>query len=88
LHYTIAFGATIVFFLVSRFLPALLEHALVCGILYGVCVHVVMQFVVVPMSAIGRRPFTWRGFLIGLAVHTIVVGPAIVLTLRAVLRRT
>lgn len=86
-HYTVAFGATIVFFMTSRFLPALVDRALLFGPLYGLCVHLVMQFVVVPMSLIGRRPFTWRAFLTGLAVHMIVVGPSIALTLRSVLRR-
>jgi len=87
LHYSIAFGATIVFFAASRFLPMLLDRALLFGPLYGLCVHLFMQFVVLPMSAIGRRPFTTRGFLTQLAVHMIVVGPAIALTLRSVLRR-
>jgi hypothetical protein len=87
LHYTIAFGATIVFFAVTRFMPMLLDHALLIGPLYGLCVHLFMQFVVLPMSAIGRKPHTLQGFLIQLAVHMIVVGPSIALTLRAVLRR-
>jgi len=87
LHYTIAFGATIVFFAASRFMPALLDRALLFGPLYGLCVHLFMQFAVLPMSAIGRRPITARGFLTQLAVHMIVVGPSIALTLRSVLRR-
>lgn len=85
-HYTVALGATIVFFTASRFLPVLLDRAILFGPLYGVCVHLVMQFVVVPLSVIGRRPQTLRGFLIGLAVHMIVVGPSIALTLRRMLR--
>jgi hypothetical protein len=88
LHYTIAFGATIVFFAASRFMPVLLDRALLFGPLYGLCVHLFMQFVVLPMSAIGRRPQTLKGFLIQLAVHMIVVGPSIALTLRSVLRRS
>lgn len=85
-HYTIAFGATIVFFTASRFMPSLLDRALLFGPLYGACVHLVMQFVVVPLSVIGRRPQTLQGFLIGLAIHMIVVGPSIALTLRRALR--
>lgn len=85
-HYTIAFGATMVFFAASRFMPVLLDRALLFGPLYGICVHLFMQFVVVPLSVIGRRPQTLQGFLIGLAVHMIVVGPAIGLTLRRFLR--
>lgn len=87
LHYTIAFGATIVFFVASRFMPVLLDRALLFGPIYGICVHLFMQFVVLPLSAIGRRPHTLQGFLIQLAVHMIVVGPSIAFTLRSVLRR-
>jgi len=87
LHYFIAFGATIVFFMASRFLPVLLDRAFLFGPLYGICVHLFMQFVVLPLSAIARRPITVRGFVTQLAVHTIVVGPSIALTLRAVLKR-
>lgn len=85
-HYSIAFGATILFFAASRFMPALLHRALLFGPLYGICVHLFMQFVVVPLSVIGRRPQTLPGFLVGLAVHMIVVGPSIALTLRRMLR--
>jgi hypothetical protein len=86
LHYAIAFGATIVYYSASRFLPILLDRALPFGVLYGICVHLFMTFVVVPMSAIGWRPHTARGFLTQLAVHMIVVGPSIALTLRGLLR--
>jgi len=86
LHYTVAFGAAIVYYAASRVLPVLLQRALLLGIAYGVCVHLVMTFVVVPLSAIGRRPQTVQGFLTGLVVHMIVVGPSIALTLRRCLR--
>jgi hypothetical protein len=86
LHYTIAFGATIVFFVASRFLPILLDYALIFGVLYGVCVHFFMSYLVVPMSAIGHRPRTLQGFLIQLAIHMIIVGPSIALVLKRFLR--
>ena len=82
IHYSIALTATLVYFAASRALPILLQRALAFGVLYGITVHLVMQFVVLPMTAIGRRPFNPRGFLIGLTVHMIVVGPSIALSLR------
>ena len=82
-HYLIAFGATIVFYLVSRKLKTLIEHALVCGVLYGVAVHAFTNFVVVPLSAIGRVPaFTRTGFMISLTIIIFCVGLPIALVVR------
>jgi hypothetical protein len=81
-HYSIALGAAAVFFGVSRALPFMIEQALLCGVLFGVLVHVFMNFVVLPLSAVGRRPFNTRGFVMQLLVHMIVVGPSIALTIR------
>jgi hypothetical protein len=50
--------------------------------LYGVAVHLFMQFVVIPLSAIGPRPLVARNFLAVLAAHVVVVGPSIAFTVR------
>jgi hypothetical protein len=60
----------------------MIEQAVLCGVLFGVLVHVFMNFVVIPLSAIGRRPFNTRSFVVQLLVHVIVVGPSIALTVR------
>ncbi len=83
LHFVIAFGAATVYFAASRVLPFMIDSALWCGVIYGVLVHLFMSFVVVPMSAIGPRPFVARTFFILLAIHMIVVGPSIALTIGA-----
>jgi hypothetical protein len=82
LHFTIATGAAAVYFLAGRWLPVLIRHALLCGVAFGAVVELVMAFVVVPLSAIGRRPFNPKSFVMLLLVHMIVVGPSISLTLR------
>ena len=82
LHFAIAFGASIVYYIASRYLPALIDQALLMGVIYGVVVHLVMQYVVLPMSQIGRRPFNAKSFFAVLAAHVIVVGPSIALTIR------
>jgi hypothetical protein len=46
-----------------------------------------MAFAVVPLSAIGPRRFVWSGLLILLAIHIVVVGPSIALTVRHVAER-
>jgi hypothetical protein len=82
LHFAIAFGVAVVYYLASRVLPVLLRRALLCGVLYGVAVHLFMSFVVIPLSAIGPRPFAPRTFYIILAIHMVVVGPSIALVVR------
>jgi uncharacterized membrane protein YagU involved in acid resistance len=86
LHFVIAFGAAAVYYLAGRVLPILIDRALICGVLYGIAVHLFMSFVVIPLSAIGPRPFVLRVFLYLLAIHMVVVGPSISLVMRRYLR--
>jgi hypothetical protein len=83
LHFVVALGAAAVYFAASRALPFMIDDALGCGVLYGVIVHFFMNFVVIPMSAIRSRPFVPRVFCAVLAIHMVVVGPSIALTIRA-----
>jgi hypothetical protein len=82
LHFSIALGASAIFYLASRVLPLLIERAILSGIVFGILVHLVMYFIVVPLSVIGRRPFRVNGFTMQLLVHMIVVGPSIALVVR------
>jgi hypothetical protein len=82
LHFVVALGASAVYFAASRILPFLIDQALLSGILYGVAVHLFMNFVVIPLSRTGRRPFMLRAFVAVLIVHIVVVGPSIALTIR------
>lgn len=81
-HFSVALGAATVFYFASRAMPFMIEQALLCGVAFGVLVHVFMNFVVIPLSAIGRRPFNFRSFTVQLLIHMIVVGPSIALTIR------
>jgi hypothetical protein len=82
LHFLIAFGASAVYYAASRVVPLLTEQPILCGAFYGIAVHFFMQFLVVPLSAIGRQPFARRSFVAQLIVHMIVVGPSIAITIR------
>jgi len=82
LHFSIALGASAVYFSASRAVPLLIERAIPSGILFGALVHVFMNFVTIPLSAIGPRHFNARSFITQLLVHMIVVGPSIALTVR------
>ena len=54
LHYFIAFVAVTLYILASKRLPILAQRPFVLGPLYGLLVHGVMHYVVVPMSAVTR----------------------------------
>ena len=56
LHYFIAFVVVSLYILASRRLPILAQRPFVFGPLYGLLVHAVMHYVVVPLSAVTRGP--------------------------------
>ena len=75
LHFFIATTATAVYYFASRRLPFLVEHPLVCGLVYGAIVEDVMNLIVLPLSALhSAGPYELRDLLQGLLVHMVVVG--------------
>jgi hypothetical protein len=83
LHYFIACSAAAVYYGASRKLPFMLEHPLVCGLLFGAAVEDVMSFVVLPLSALhSRGPFELHDLLLGLGVHMVVIGLPISFSMR------
>ena len=79
LHFFIAFVMALVYVMASRRLPVLISRPIVMGMLYGLALYVVMNFVVVPLSAIGFRPLNLWGAVRALLPHILFVGPAIAL---------
>jgi hypothetical protein len=53
-HFAIAFGAAALYYVVSRKLRVLVERPVLCGLLYGIPIYLVTNFVIVPLSAIGH----------------------------------
>jgi hypothetical protein len=74
LHFLIAFTAAAVFYAASRSLPVLVRRPAVWGPLYGIVVYLFMNYVVVPLSAVPKRPFVLRMALLILVVHMVCVG--------------
>jgi hypothetical protein len=79
LHFFIACGAAAVYYAASRRWPALNRRPVVSGVVYGVIVWVVMNYVVVPLSAIGRGPVLSTVTAIIIVVHMLFVGLPIAL---------
>jgi hypothetical protein len=76
LHFTIAFGAATIYCLTARRLTFLEENFLVCGLFYGIAVYLVMNLIVLPLSAfpIKTGTFTLNGLREGILIHMILIG--------------
>jgi hypothetical protein len=83
-HFFIATTAAAVYYVASRKLKILTEHAVLCGLLYGEVVFLVMYFVVMPLTPIGwpRMPFGWSTWVTGPIGHPLLVGLPIALCVR------
>jgi len=80
LHFFIAFMMALVYVLASRRMRILASRPWLMGILYGAVLFIVMNFVVVPLSAIGFHAPKLMGAIRALIPHVLFVGPAISLT--------
>jgi hypothetical protein len=85
LHFLIAFSAAAIFYAASRRLPTLVRRAFAAGIVYGLGIYLVMNFVVLPLSAFpGKFKFIPTLFAADLFVHMFFVGLPIALATRRV----
>lgn len=83
LHFFIATTAAAIYYGVSRRLGFMTEHALVCGIFFGVAVHLTMTLIVLPLSALhAAGPYQLRELVLGLLVHIVLVGLPISFSVR------
>ncbi|MEA2338813.1 MAG: hypothetical protein QOE82_2820 [Thermoanaerobaculia bacterium] len=75
LHYFIAFSIVIVYYLASKWLPVLIDHAVICGIVYGIGVYIVMNYVVIPLSNAARpKTFNLLWVSCSVIVHMFLIG--------------
>lgn len=75
LHFLIAFTAATIYHLASRNLKILVQHAIVCGILYGIAVYLFMHFVVLPLSAFPHKlTFPMVSLVRQLLIHMFCIG--------------
>ena len=83
LHFFIALSAAAVYYGASLRLKFLEEYPFVCGLFYGIAIFLVMNLIVLPLSAIhAKGPFTMRGLDQGLLVHMFLIGLPIAYSVR------
>jgi len=83
LHFFIALSIAAVYYGASRRLRFLIEHPVVCGLAYGAAVELVMNLVVLPLSALqSRGPYRLYDLILGLLVHMVVIGFPVAFSIR------
>jgi hypothetical protein len=75
LHYVIACGIVVAYFLVSRRVRLLTRRPVICGLLYGLVAYAVMNLAVLPLSKVGGPSMPATPVLVnGLLIHMFGVG--------------
>jgi hypothetical protein len=83
LHFFIAFSVTTIYYVAGRRLRFMTEHWLICGLFYGAAVDQVMTLIVLPLSALhAAGPYKLHDLLLGIIVHSIVIGLPISFSVR------
>ena len=76
LHFVVAFLIAAVYYMIARATSFPLRYPVISGLVFGVIANFVMQWVVIPLSAIGWRsaPFDLGVFLNSVIGHAVLVG--------------
>jgi uncharacterized membrane protein YagU involved in acid resistance len=83
-HFFIAFAVAAIYVGATRFLPMLSRKAEMWGTIYGVAVFLVMNFVVLPHTAVVKSPFSLPLLLNGVLAHALFIGLPIALAARRI----
>ena len=85
-HFLIALIAATIYYFASRVIRFMLTHAVISGLLYGLCVYLMMYGVVMRFSAIHSTTYPWQypwGVLIpNLLIHMFGIGLSIALVVK------
>jgi len=73
IHFSIAFVVVTLFYLASRQLPLLVEHAFVSGVLYGLAVYGFMYWFVLPHT-FPKFKHSLSNDLLAMAIHICLIG--------------
>ena len=83
LHFFIATTMSLAYYVAAGRFPVLVRRAILCGAIYGLLLYVVMNYVVVPLSAAspGPRDPLWIG--LSVLVHMFLVGVPVAVIARS-----
>jgi hypothetical protein len=81
IHFLIAFSVAAVFYLASRKIDFMTRRPILAGVLYGVCVYVVMYWIVMPLAKM-HPAHTLTRSIVAIVTHMVCVGLPISLMVR------
>ncbi|NJM25025.1 MAG: DUF1440 domain-containing protein [Bacteroidia bacterium] len=73
-HYLIAFGWTVLFFVIYPFVSTRIKNAWLLGVVYGLVVWSGMNLIVLPLTALTHSPITLNGALVAATVLIVAIG--------------
>jgi uncharacterized membrane protein YagU involved in acid resistance len=84
LHFVVATCIATVYYLICLVLPFVLRYAVPSGLIYGMVAYLGMNYIVVPLSAIGPRTTSKRAwiFVVEIIGHALLVGLPLALLAR------
>lgn len=74
LHYFIAFGMALVYWLAASRFPLLLRRPVAAGLAYGAATWVAMNYVILPLSRASAAPAVPAWFVDGVLAHLLLFG--------------
>jgi hypothetical protein len=74
LHFMLTFGAAAVLSLIVWWLPWFARRPLITGVLFGFGFLLVMNYVILPLSAIGRPIYVGQNFPTAILGHILMIG--------------
>jgi hypothetical protein len=74
LHFTICLGAAVVFYLIARKVSFVKKQWLLSAVLFGFAFLLVMNYVILPLSQIGRPIYVGEGFAWAILGHILMIG--------------
>jgi len=84
LHFFVATCIATVYYLISLVLPLVLRYAVASGLMYGMVAYLGMNYLVLPLSAIGRRTTSKPAWIFAVEIigHAFLVGLPLALLAR------
>ena len=84
LHFLVATCIATVYYLVSLVLPLVLRYPVPSGLIYGMIAYLGMNYIVIPLSAIGPRTTSKRAWIFAVEIigHAFLVGLPLALLAR------
>jgi hypothetical protein len=85
-HFLIAFIWAALFYFASRFVPFMIEHAVISGLIYGLCIYLFMYGIVMRYSAIHSQippwRYPWAVLIPNMLIHMLGIGLPIAVIVR------